>query len=598
VVITCTVSGSEVTAGDFRNRGDSLAASAFQTQDLTFTASSADPYSVTQQCQFVSFDDSTPEGDEDFTVTITVKSGLAVIGAATAQGTILQNDFQVGFRSATVSITEGEGIDDDGDQFGGGNAQVCVDVTAPASGESFPGGVSFSLEVSSTDGSAGSADYTAVSNQPVAFNNNRRTNCFVVEVLDDLLNEGDETFTLTLTPPSGTTLNGVTIDPSRATVTIPANDPLAFTVTGPEQVEEGASATFTLAIAPTTLTSPDGMQTAMVTHALSADVEVTWTLSGTGITADDFTGITDLAMGNTHTISASTPVYTFDVDVADEGGSGADDVPETFTLTVTEASSAGMAGPASAGASANVEIVGAGSTGARFAVTGSGSISEGASNVDTTYTVTLSGLGDGNTLGGSGATTVTWTITHGETVDADFSATTGTVMFPATSDDGDTQTFQITVVDDTLNEGQETFSVQVASGNMDHAAGTPQSVTITDEAADATTVTITKQSPSGNTVDEAGDGDATMADVTFRVALSGGVRTGAITVPVSFSGLADGEYDILAPSMGDYDDDSITADTAPPATATGLTLTFGFERHADRRRPLRHHGEPHRRHRE
>ena len=569
VEITCTISSSEAIPGDFQTiTGTQVTSGNFPTWTLTFTPSN---YNGQQQCQFLSYDDDIAEDTEEFTVTITVTSGNAVIGTASTTGAILRNDFRVGFAATAYSIDEG-GLGNSGN-FGSNSAQVCIAVTNPPSDVDFPSGFTFALAFSSRDGTAGSSDYTSITNQRAGpFTNSIRRECAVVEVAHDLLNEGAENFFLDLAPPPGQTLDGVTINPSQATITIPADDPLTVTVSGPTQVEEGATAEFTLAFASVDLESPDGMHTETVTYMPTADVVVNWALAGTDITTTDFTGVTSLTTGNSHTITLNNPDYTFDLAVAEEAAQDPDDVPETFSLTVTGGTSNGAVTAAASGASQSVQIVAAGSATPLFTVTGPSGITEGAAGVESSdYTVTLTGL-TGATLGT--ATDVTWTVTHGDTVDADFAAASdrsGTVTFPATAANAATQTFTLTVAADNLNEGSEDFSVQVAASGF--RAGAAATTTITDHSADATTVTITKQTPSGNNIAEAGDGTSA-GDVTFRVALSGGVRTGVITVPVSFSGLDDAEYDITAPASGDYDNDPTTDDTAPPASAAGLTLTF------------------------
>jgi len=571
--VTCTVSGSEVEAGDFRASASATEAlAAFPTQTLNVQTAG---FSGSQDnCTFYSFNDSTVEGDEDFTVTITVTSGIGIVTTATAQGTIQFSDFQVGFTQTAFTLTEAEVLGNDGVLTSGETGEVCVAVTTPDSGTGFPAGVSFSVSASTNTGTAVASDYTAITNQTVGpFNDSRRRRCFDVETAHDVLNEGAETFSVDVAPLPGESLSGrVTINPSSATITIPANDPLLVGVTADQtQVDEGDTASFTLAFAPVSLTSSDGMQTQEVTHTPTAATTVEWALSGTGITASDFTGIASLTTGNSSTIALTSPDYGIDIMVAEEAAQDPDDVPETFTLTVTGGSSAGAVQAASTGAAANVEIVAAGTSDPTFTITRANTtVTEGAAATNVGFSIALSNA----VLSGDGTDTVelTWTVTNITTSDADFTSTTGTVDI----DDDEmldlAEGFNVPIAADDLNEDSEQFSVQISVTDFGGVTGgirignAPIVMTLNDNAADATAVTIARDSGTQSSVAEA-------AAASFTVTLSGGIRTGALTVPVSFSGLEDGEYDITAPT-GDYDDDPATPDSAPLATATGLTLVF------------------------
>ncbi|MDD9816218.1 MAG: hypothetical protein OXU31_09675, partial [Gammaproteobacteria bacterium] len=111
--------------------------------------------------------------------------------------------------------------------------------------------------------------------------------------------------------------------------------------------------------------------------------------------------------------------------------------------------------------------------------------------------------------------------------------------------------YRITVFDDNLNEGPTT--VTAALSNVQRAGIGAGSVSIPIAASDPIAVTIVRQGSAN--VNENGS-------VTFRVFLSGGLRTADVVVPFSFSGaLGNGEYAITAPA-------------GIAATATGGTVTF------------------------
>ncbi|MDD9798926.1 MAG: hypothetical protein OXU29_00420, partial [Gammaproteobacteria bacterium] len=180
--------------------------------------------------------------------------------------------------------------------------------------------------------------------------------------------------------------------------------------------------------------------------------------------------------------------------------------------------------------------------GRTLTVTGPASITETDSNAESSnYTIALTGMAF------SSATTVTWTVSHGTTVDADFVAATdrsGTVSFAASDT---SQTFTLTIAGDDLNEAAETFSVQVsvadATADGGTAYGSPATTTITDD--DTLTATL-----SGG-----GDSVAEGADASLTVTLSGATHTADVVF----------NYDTV---------DATGSLTLAPGTTTGtLTIT-------------------------
>ncbi len=148
---------------------------------------------------------------------------------------------------------------------------------------------------------------------------------FTIPVTGDTLNEAAEAFTVTVTIADPAADGGTTIGSAASvTTTITDDDTITVAIGDIPTVSEGATARF-----PLTLTG--GVRT--------ADVILTYTLSGTGIDAADFTDLTGIT-GQTFTIpQAATPPYTLPVVIADEGAA---DEPEELTLTLTGASSVGL----------------------------------------------------------------------------------------------------------------------------------------------------------------------------------------------------------------------------------------------------------------
>ncbi|MDD9815792.1 MAG: hypothetical protein OXU31_07465, partial [Gammaproteobacteria bacterium] len=270
-------------------------------------------------------------------------------------------------------------------------------------------------------------------------------------------------------------------------------------------------------------------------------------------------------------VSAGSTTANLDIGIVHDN---LNEAAETIIVTLQPATHGSFSKGGEAG-----EVTLSPTTGAN---TGTGTI-----NDDDSVTVALSGGGDVNegsdatvTVTLSGATTTTTTMvayTIGMTAandnDAESADYTNTSGGSVSIDAGMTSaTITVAADNDNLNEGDETFTVvagTVTAAGASSVAGSPQTFTIKDDSNDATTVTIARHSNTAASVAE----DAT---ASFTVTLGGGTRTGAVTVPLSLSGLDAGEYDFTAPAMGDYDNDAMTADTAPPASATGLSVVFGI----------------------
>ena len=89
IMATCTVSGSEVTAGDFRdNSGATSASTNFPTASLIFDSTN---HTTPQSCVIYTYDDAEQEGAENLTMTLTTSSGGGV-QTATATGIINASD--------------------------------------------------------------------------------------------------------------------------------------------------------------------------------------------------------------------------------------------------------------------------------------------------------------------------------------------------------------------------------------------------------------------------------------------------------------------------------------------------------------------------
>ena len=137
-------------------------------------------------------DDSENESDETFTVTLSNPSG-ADLETKTATGTIRSRTVVVE-TTPTVSIAGGSGTEGDDDHI---DFTVTLDEAATGT---------VSVDYATSDGSADAGDdYTATSGT-LSFSAGTTTQSIPVEIKDDIENESDETFTVTLSNPSGADL--------------------------------------------------------------------------------------------------------------------------------------------------------------------------------------------------------------------------------------------------------------------------------------------------------------------------------------------------------------------------------------------------------
>ena len=154
-------------------------------------------------------------------------------------------------------------------------------------------------------------DYTAVTAGTLTIAAGDTTGTLTVSTEEDLLEEDDETFRVTIT---GTTLPpGVSLDTATATGTIEDDDTLTAEVTaGASTVPEGSAASFEVALTGATST---------------ADVMVTYTVTGTATPGTDYT-----APSGSLTIAASASSTTLSIQTTSDSVL---DRGETLIVTLT-----------------------------------------------------------------------------------------------------------------------------------------------------------------------------------------------------------------------------------------------------------------------
>jgi len=390
-------------------------------------------------------DDSAYEGNESFQLSLSGVSGDATLGSPTvATVTILENDAvppagSLQFSGANYSLAENDG-------------QALITVTRTGG---TAGAVSVSYATAGGNATPGS-DYTSVSGT-LSFADGANSQTFNVPILDDSDYEGNETVGLALSGPT----NGATLGvPASATLTISEDDPvppagsLQFSGTSYAVAEDGGSLLVT------------------VTRNGGSFGEVSIDYSSTDGAATD--GADYTAVDGTLTFVDGITSQSFSVPVIDDATYEGD---EDFSLDLGNvAGGAALGVPAAATVTINDNDAPPPAGALQFDQS-EYSAAEGSS---VRITVTRSG-------GSTGDISVDYQTEGGNaTSGSDFEALSGSIMFA----DGETsRSFDIPLPDDTLVEGNETFTARLtaASGGADIGSPAAATVTIIDNDSDAGT---------------------------------------------------------------------------------------------------------------
>ena len=432
-------------------------------------------------------------------------------GKGTATGTIKNDDTEPSFAVADASASEGETITFTVTRSGAMDNVVSVKWnTKPATG----------------DGAAAATDYTAQATaQTLTFAKGVSSQDFTVVTTEDVLAEGDETFLVELTDAVG-----ATITTTEATGTITDDD--------------AAPSGITLSVSPATVGEGAGETEITVTATVNGSTRYvdakTVTVSvggGTATSATDYAAVTNFDI----TIAAgdASKAGTFDLEPTNDnlhegaetinvtGTSGSLTVTQT-SLTITDDDAQPSFAVADASASEGETIT--------FTVTRSGAMD----NVVSVKWNTKPATGDG----AAAATDYT------------AQATAQTLTFAMGVD---TQTFTVATTEDTLNEANETFLVELTDAVGATITTTEATGTITDNDAAPTTLTLTV------------DADDDTNNVQSSLAENGGAKT--VKVTATLDGTTQFDVDkTLTLIVGD-DDDSATEGTDYTDVAD-VTLTI------------------------
>ncbi|TWT83200.1 Serine-aspartate repeat-containing protein F precursor [Planctomycetes bacterium CA13] len=476
-----TVDGTAVAPGDY---------TAVTAGSVTFAAGE-----TTKTITITTIDDAVEETAENFSVTLSSVSA-GEIGMATAQVTIPAND-TVTPQPGAFSITADSASVDEGS-----TAAFTITRANGTDGE-------VTVTFSTVDGTAvAPGDYTAINTGTVVFADGETTKTVNVTTINDTVEEGAETFSVTISD-----VTSGTIATTTAQVTIPANDvvvvqPGTFSIAADNaSVDEGSPASFTI----TRAGGSDGIVTVSYN-----------TVDGTAVAPGDYTAVpagsvTFAAGETTKTISVTTINDTIE------------EVAENFSVTLSDVT-AGTIGTATAQVTmpANDTVVAQPGT---FSIAAdNASVNEGS---PATFTITRAN-------GSDGSVTVSYDTVDGTAVaPGDYTAVAaGSVVFAAGET---TKTISVTTIDDTAEEVAENFSVTLSNVTAGTIGTATAQVTIP-----ANDTVVVQPGTFSIAADNATVSEG--SDATFTITRSGG-SDGSVTVSyntVNGTAVAPGDYTAVA----------------------------------------------------
>lgn len=412
-------SDGEVSVDFATVNGNATAGEDYTSNSGTLTFADGD---TTKSVVIAILDDNIDEPNEDFTVGLSNVVG-ATLGNDSATVTIVDDD-NAGVLSiaSTASVNENDGT-----------VQVTVTRTGGSDGE-------VSVTFNTADGTAvAGSDYTAQSGQTLTFANGVTSQTISIPILDDMVQESDEDFTISLSNPTG----GAILGNSLSTVTIVDDDnPGELNIAATAQVDEDAG-TVTVTVS----------RVGGSTGAVSVDFT---TSDNTAIAGSDYesnSGTLNFADGDT---SKDIVVNILDDQI--------EEATETFNIVLSN-----VGGEATLGNATSIVTINDDDSAGTLAIQPTATVDEKAGTV----TLTVS-----RTDGSDGQITVDFeTINGTATGGQDYASQNGTLTFP----DGETsQNIIVAITDDTDgSEADEQFTVVLSNPSVGVLLGnTTATVTI------------------------------------------------------------------------------------------------------------------------
>ena len=468
---------------------------------------------TTQTVTVALSNDNVYEAVEQFVVNLS-NPGTATISRGQGVGTITDDDAAPTISINDVTVSEADG-----------NATFTVTLTGATA-------LPISMDYATVDGTAvstaggpGTPDYTATSGT-LTFNPSAagtQTLTVAVPLIDDTTNEPVEQLAVNLSNPT----NGASISDAQGIATIFDDDAVpSLSINDVEEAEGNAGATevtFTISL------SAASAQTVTVNYA---------TADGTAVATSDY-----LAASGTITFAPGETAKAITVLVSSDALFEPDEV---FALNLSGPANATIADGQGIGTITNDDPQPA------FSINDV-SVSEGAGTA--TFTVTLTGATLAPVTVSYATADGTAVATEGGPGTPDYTATSGTLTFPATFDETSTQTFTVAVTNDQVYEAVEQFAV-----NLSDVTG-PATI------ADAQGIgTITNNDPAPSfSIDDVtlAEGNSGTTTATFTVTLT---RPTALPISVHYA-TNDGNA-VSSGAGSDYTAASGTLTFAPSAEAS------------------------------
>ncbi|BAZ85375.1 choice-of-anchor I family protein [Dolichospermum compactum] len=381
-----------------------------KTATLTFAPGETTTTFAVQTTQDVLF-----EGNETFTVSLSNPTNVSIISStnATAQGTITNDDPAPIFSIATAEASEGNAINFTVTRTGDAQAQQSVTlVTSIATGDT-----------------ASDTDLTAKT-ETLTFAQGETTKIFAVQTTPDALFEDQETFTAGLSNAT----NGAIISSTNATAkgTINNDDTAPVFSIAAASATEGSEVNFT------------------VTRTGDAQANQSVTVA-TSIATDDTASTSDLtAKTETLTFAPGETTTTFTVQTTQDSLFEGN---ETFTVSLSNPNNGAVVSSTNATAKGTINND---DTAPVFSIAAA-SATEGS---EVNFTVTRTGDAQAN----QSVTVATSIATDDTASTSDLTAKTETLTFAPGET---TTTFTVQTTQDTLFEGNETFTVSLSNPNND-----------------------------------------------------------------------------------------------------------------------------------
>jgi len=379
--------------------------------------------------------DSTYEGDETFGFSLNSPVN-ATIDRGSAVGTIIDNDPMPTLSIDNVTVTEP-------DTGATTNATFTVKLSSLSA-------LPVTVQVNTADATAlASSDYTATS-QLLTFAPGTLSKSFNVPVIGDRLFEATESFSVQL---SGAT--GAGISTATGTGTITDNDPQIFITVADASITEGDSGT------------ADAIFNVTLSGACEADIKFNYsTIDGTATAGTDYA-----ATSGTLTIPAGQTTGSIRVPVI--GDLTIESYQKSFKLNLSSPVNASLSKTTATGTITDNDSPGT------FAFDKAAySVNENDASGKVVLTVV-------RTNGGIGSVSVPYSVNAGTaTAGLDFTTASGTLTFA----DGElSKTIAVSILNDTLVENPETFTVVLGTPSPSSAAlGGPSTSTVTIISEDTT----------------------------------------------------------------------------------------------------------------